>query len=740
MIDDSSGVDPTAAPKPDTCLNVENWRMSKNRLVEQLEGIADNLWWCWQPEVWQLFREIDRDLWRETNHNPVEFLESISDDVLLARARERALASRIQNAHRRMTEYVAETGPSANMQAGKLNAAPVAYMCAEFCLHESLPIYSGGLGVLAGDHLKSASDLAIPIVGIGLFYHHGYFTQSVDEEGWQQESQGQINTDVKPIEKVIDEETGEPLLISVPDGKKGEIHAHVWRAQVGRNELYLLDAHIDKNTPEDQELSGQLYGGDNRMRIRQELLLGVGGVRLLEKLGIEPSVYHLNEGHCAFATLELCSRVMERERLDFWEARRRVSRHCVFTTHTPVPAGHDRFRIQLFEENLGWIREELGLPYRDFHGLGRVNLDDPSESFCMTVLAMKMSDHRNGVSNIHGRVSRAMWHDLWPQRPESEIPIGHVTNGIHVSSFLAPEMRSLYDRHLDSDWPETMHDPSTWKPIADVSAGEMWETHQILKSRLIDFIQDRVASQEAPKGTGKDEITPGSGFEQDVLTIGFARRFARYKRANLILSQLERFKDYVNDKEQPIQIVYAGKAHPEDSDAKELIQNIIDLTVDPEFAGRVVFLADYDMHIARHMVQGVDVWLNNPRRPQEACGTSGQKCVFNGVLNCSVLDGWWAEVYDGQNGFAIGDGREYANPSDQDEYDADALYRTLEEEVIPLYYTVDDEGVRKPWVEQMKWAIRSAAWRFNADRMLLDYLEAAYLPAAGATSSEMAWD
>ncbi len=711
--------------------------MADAPLIRQLEAIAENLWWCWQPEVWQLFRELDRELWRATSHNPAEFLAEIDDETLLERARERALASRIQNAHRRLGEYLEATGPEANPHAGPLHPAPVAYFCAEFCMHESLPIYSGGLGVLAGDHLKSASDLAIPIVGVGLFYHHGYFEQAIDGEGWQQESTGEIDTSVKPIEKVVDEETGEPLEVVVPEGDGGPIRAHAWRAKVGRNELYLLDAQIPANSPDQRELSGQLYGGDTRMRIRQELLLGVGGIRLLDELGIQPGVYHLNEGHSAFATFERCARIMRAEGIDFWEARRRVARRAVFTTHTPVPAGHDRFEIGLFEEKLGWLREEVGLSHRDFHGLGRVDVDNPDEPFCMTVLALKMSDRRNGVSHIHGRVSRDMWRGIWPSKAEREVPIGHITNGIHVASFLAPEMRTLYDRHLESGWRDRMYEPETWEPIGGVSDGEMWETHQIMKSRLLDFIDYRVDVQEAPSGEGPGEVRPGSGFEQDVLTIGFARRFARYKRATLILEELEWFRERVNDADRPIQIVYAGKAHPEDDGAKELIREIVELTVDPEFAGRVVFLADYDMHVARHMIQGVDVWLNNPRRPQEACGTSGQKCVFNGVLNCSILDGWWAEAYDGQNGFAIGEGREYADPGEQDAHDARELYRTLEEEVIPLYYDVDAEGIRQGWVERMKWAMMSANWRFNADRMLEDYLREAYLPAAGATSTRM---
>jgi starch phosphorylase len=705
------------------------------KITEQLDEIAQNLWWCWQPEVWRIFEELDRELWRETHHNPAEFLERMGEGELGDRARDRALASRIHNAHRRLDKYLEQSGPRANMAAAPLHASPVAYFCAEFCLHESIPIYSGGLGVLAGDHLKSASDRAIPIVGVGLFYHQGYFRQSISDEGWQLEEEGDVDAGDIPIEKVT-EPDGSPLTITVPKNGDGSIAAHVWQADIGRNRLYLLDADIPANPPEDRELSERLYGGDSRMRIRQEVLLGVGGVRALDALDIRPGVYHLNEGHCALAPLELCAHRMEREGIDFQEARRRVADQTVFTTHTPVPAGHDRFEIQLFEDVVGWMREELELDHRTFHGLGRIDLDDPLEPFCMTVLALKMSEYRNGVSHLHGRVSRSMWSDLWPERSASEIPIGHVTNGIHVSSFLASEMRALYDRHLGSGWSDAMDEPETWEPIESVPPEEMWETHQILKSHLLDFVHRRVERQTAPSGDGPDDIRPGSGMEPDILTIGFARRFARYKRADLILSDIERFEAMVNDADRPIQIVYAGKAHPKDDGAKELIQRIVDLTTDPAFAGRVVFLVDYGLDVARHMIQGVDVWLNNPRRPQEACGTSGQKAVFNGVLNCSILDGWWAEGYDGANGFAIGDGEEFVDPTEQDAHDARALYEVLDEEVVPAYYETDEDGLHRKWVDRMKWAIQSLGWRFNADRMLLDYLHEAYLPALGATNTE----
>ncbi|MFU8804493.1 MAG: alpha-glucan family phosphorylase [Bradymonadaceae bacterium] len=701
-------------------------------LAQHLRKIAGNLWWCWHPEVSQLFRELDTRLWRETNHNPIAFLDQMSEEELESRAREHALSSRIQHASHRLDEYMEATGPTSNMEAGPLHVAPVAYFCAEFGIHESLPIYSGGLGILAGDHLKAASDLAIPLVGVGLFYAEGYFQQGVDDNAWQEEYYGRTKIEQLPITKLKDEQ-GDPIEISVELAGRS-INMHIWETFVGRTRLVLLDCDIPSNPAEDRRLTTQLYGGDQATRIRQEVLLGVGGVRALRRLGVRPGVYHLNEGHSAFATLELCALMMEEEGLSFEDARELVAKMSVFTTHTPVPAGHDRFSPSMLEEALSSLRERLKLDHRSFHGLGRINLDDPHETFCMTVLAMKMTDYCNGVSHLHGRVSRRMWEDLWPHLDRSKVPIDHITNGVHVATFLAPQMRTLYDRHLGADWMEVMDEPAAWAGMADVDPGELWENHQILKAELLEFVRRRVLVQNAPKGKGRTEVIPGSGLDQDVLTLGFARRFATYKRADLIMSDMERFEAMISDSTKPIQIIYAGKAHPADENGKKLIQKIVKLTTDPVFKGRVVFMADYDINVARHLVQGVDVWLNNPRRPQEACGTSGEKVVLNGVLNLSILDGWWAEGYDGKNGFAIGSGKEFMNPADQDAHDAAELYRVLDEEVIPLYYA-QTGGLPTEWIERMKWGIISLGWRFNAQRMLLDYLHRAYLPACGATTS-----
>ena len=702
-----------------------------NLVRDRLEELVSNVWWSWQPEVWELFASIDAALWHDgVNHHPGAFLNRVED---LEGKCDATTLDRIERLIDRRREYLEHAGPRANMEAGPLHAAPVAYFCAEFGLHESLRIYSGGLGILAGDHMKAASDLAVPLVGIGLFYHVGYFQQSLDESGWQQERYDRAVAEEMPM-RLVHGDDDTPLHISVESGE-GELHAQIWEMKVGRNSLFLLDANISRNNDEDRTLTAKLYGGDRRMRIRQELLLGVGGVRALQAMGIDPGVYHLNEGHSAFAPLELCHYHMAVEGLTFKEARARVARKTVFTTHTPVPAGHDRFELDLFEATMAPLRERLGLSHREFHDLGRVRSGDMSETFCMTVLAIKMSDFRNGVSNLHGRVSRHMWHGLYPTRPVADVPIGHITNGVHVGSFLSPEWRTLYSQQLATGWEHALDARETWEPLLQTPPEKVWEIHQTLKRKLLDFIAHRANRSLVGKGDG--QIRPGSGFEEGVLTIGFARRFATYKRANLILQQLDRFKAMIVDSERPIQLVFSGKAHPHDEGGKALIREIVEVSTDPAFKGRVVFLEDYDMNIARHMLQGVDVWLNNPRRPLEACGTSGQKVIFSGALNCSILDGWWAEAYDGRNGFSIGNGEEFKRFEEQDAHDVEALYEVLENEVIPLYYQ-RDAGSALPvaWIERMLWAMASLGWRFNADRMVLDYMRNAYLPAAGATCAE----
>jgi starch phosphorylase len=727
-------------------------------LRERLNDLARNLFWTWQPEVVAIFRDLDPTLWRSVNHNPVAFQQDLSPEGLRERAEQIALDSRINQAFHRLDEYLRDRRTWGDAACGVLQTRPVVYFSAEFALHESLPIYSGGLGALAGDHLKSASDLGVPLVGVGVFYGQGYFNQWLDTDGWQQERYGQVQLATLPLRRAVVSDgiltnsdgasspaefailplrrgvaDGPPLIIEVPCGDE-TIRLGAWLAAVGRSTLVLLDSDVEGNTPENRALTAQLYGGDGRVRLRQEVILGVGGMRMLATLGITPGVLHLNEGHSAFAVLELARQWATADGLSFAAAHREVSHRTVFTTHTPVPAGHDRFPADLVVEHLGWMLPDLAIPPEELLSLGRVNPQDASETFCMTVLALKSARFTNGVSALHGRVSRQMWEPLWPGRSEAEVPIGHITNGVHVSSWLAPPMFTLYERYLGRDWQDRMCDPEVWRGIYDIDDAELWEIHQVLKRRLLNYVQRRHARQVA--GGATPAIDPPQ-LDGDVLTICFARRFAEYKRAGLLFRDPDRLARLVNSRTHGVQIIMAGKAHPRDDEGKRVLQHVFGLSCDPRFHHRITFVADYDFGVTRHLVQGADVWLNTPRRPLEACGTSGQKVLLNGGLNLSVLDGWWGEAYDGRNGFAIGDGRGHGDPAVQDARDAASLYNVLENEVIPSYYNRGLDNVPHGWVERMKHSMVSLAPRFNANRMLRDYVRECYLAAAGAVSSAL---
>jgi starch phosphorylase len=705
-------------------------------IQERLWTLARNIWWCWDHDTSSLFRDIDPTRWRALNHNPVSLLSETPLAALEQRARELVLHSRINYAYRRQREYLEADRTWGARNAGILRPRPVAYFSAEFGLHVSIPEYSGGLGVLAGDHIKSASDLAIPLIGIGLFYGQGYFRQYLDINGWQQEEY--IHTDVNqlPMEPAIGK-NGEPVKLEI-ETRSGVIHLKVWRMRVGRCDLLLLDSNVEGNAPEDREVTSRLYGGDSRTRIRQELVLGVGGFRALRAMGITPGVLHLNEGHSGFALLEAIARRMDDEGLNFDNAAPRVSREVVFTTHTPVPAGHDRFHPGLVEEHLGPLRDRLGISHEKLMELGRENPNNHNEEFCMTVLGLKLSRRANAVSSLHGEVSRAMWKVLYPGKSEEEVPIGHITNGVHVPTWLAPQMFRLYDRHFGTGWHGRSSEPEIWEGIDNVDDGELWETHLNLKSRLVDFVRKRAIEQATRRGEPAETLQKlGRTLSPDALTIGFARRFATYKRANLLLADIELLTSMVNDPKHPVQFIFSGKAHPRDEPGKRVLQEIAQLMRDSKFADKIVFVEDYDINVGRHFVQGVDVWLNNPRRPLEASGTSGQKVVLNGGLNLSVLDGWWAEAYDGLNGFAIGTGRTHSNMDAHDSRDGADLYRVLREEVIPLYYQRDRDGLPRGWIKRMKRTIRTLGWRFNADRMVMDYTLKCYIPAAGGKSSDM---
>jgi starch phosphorylase len=703
---------------------------------EKLWTLARNVWWCWDQDCVSVFRDLNPTRWRQLNQNPVALLNEMKLDEIERRATEHVLHSRINYAYRRQKEYLMDDRTWGAGHAGALRPRPVAYFSAEFGLHESLPIYSGGLGILAGDHIKSASDLDIPLVGVGLFYGQGYFLQRLDENGWQREEYLATDVNQLPMQPAIGM-NGEPVVVEIAT-RGAAIRAKVWRVKVGRCDLLLLDSNVAGNAPEDLETTSRLYGGDARTRIRQELLLGVGGYRALKAMGISPGVLHLNEGHSGFAVFEAIRTRMEEEGLDFYAAARQIPREVIFTTHTPVPAGHDRFSPGLIEEHLGPLRDELCISHDNLMGFGRENPTDYGEPFCMTVLGLKLARRVNAVSSLHGEVSRAMWRGLYPGGSEDEVPIGHVTNGVHVPSWLAPQMRRLYDRHLGVGWQRQSGASQTWSAIESVDDGELWETHLSLKAQLLDFARRRAHEQAARRKEPAEQLKHlDKVLSPDALTIGFARRFATYKRANLVLKDMERLAAMVNDAKRPVQFVFAGKAHPHDEPGKRVLQQIAELMRDAKFADKFVFIEDYDINVGRYLVQGVDVWLNNPRRPLEASGTSGMKVVLNGGLNLSILDGWWAEAYDGLNGFAIGTGRTHSSMDVHDTRDGEDLYRVLVEEVIPLYYQRDRDGLPRGWIKRMKRTIRTLGWRFNADRMVMDYTTKCYIPAAGGTSSEV---
>ena len=704
-------------------------------LRRKLEEVAGNLWWSWNEEAISLFRALDPDLWLRAEHNPILLLRGLSDAQLEDRIRRMGLTSRILSVRRRMAEYLESRETWGSHRAGMLAVHPVAYFCMEFGLNESLPLYSGGLGVLAGDHLKSASDLGVPLVGVGIFYAQGYFRQRLDGDYWQQEEFGTYDQEAMPLETLRGAD-GAPLRITIPAGGN-EVVAHVRQVLVGRCRLLLLDTDVEGNEPGYRELTHRLYWGDETSRIRQEIVLGVGGVRTLAALGIRPGVIHMNEGHSAFALLEAIRRCMELNGVSFDEAAHRVGLRSVFTTHTPVPAGHDRFPPDLVLGHLGWLRDALGLDDETFLGLGRVRGDDPEETFCMTVLALKLSRRANGVSSIHGDVSRRMWQALWPGHRSTEVPIGHVTNGVHTSSWIAPQFTQFLEAHLGKDWRDHLTRETLWRRVKRVRDDEVWEVHSVLKGQLLDFIRQRFAEQEARRGADPRVIAERMPrlFDPEALTIGFARRFATYKRSTLLFEDMERLETLLRDEQRPLQIVFAGKAHPRDDGGKGLIQRIARLQEVEPFRNRLIFIENYDIHVARRLIQGVDLWLNTPQRPEEACGTSGMKAVLNGVLNCSILDGWWAEAFDGRNGFGIRSAGPHADPEIQRKRDAEALYAVLEEEVIPCFFERDDEGIPSGWIDRMKWAFTTLAWRYSADRMVMDYATHGYLPAAGGRSA-----
>ena len=709
----------------------------EERFLRQIRELSMNLWWSWNPAGIKLFRDLDSETFRTSKHNALRVVKGLSPERVADLSGDALLRARVDRAYREFRAYMSPAAVTwASTHAAPLRVRPVAYLSAEFGLYESLPIYSGGLGVLAGDHLKTASDLGLPLVGVGLFYRESYFRQQIDPEGHQHAQYLDFPMDYFPA-TLLRTPAGEPILIDVPLATE-TLYAQIWRIAVGRTPLLLLDTDVPQNSPDNRELAARLYYGDQRVRIRQELLLGVGGIRALRAAGITWSLLHLNEGHSAFATLEFARVRMENTGASFWAAAQEVAQSTVFTTHTPVDAGHDRFPPELVDEHLEPLRLTLGITHEEFLGLGRIRPTDPGEMLCMTVLAFKMSRYANAVSNLHARVTRKSWQVLWPHHREDEVPIGHVTNGVHVRTWVAPAMQELYQQHMDTHWVDHLNDPKMWARIEKVYDAELWETHRTLKANLVHFVRRELQAQRKRDGYGDDLMkAAGETLDPDALTIGFARRFATYKRANLLFRDPGRLQRILLSTDRPVQLVFSGKAHPADRPGQEVLRNVFQSSLSPELRRRIVFVEDYDINVARHLVQGVDVWLNNPRRPQEASGTSGQKVLLNGGLNLSVLDGWWAEAYDGLNGFAIGDGTTHVSPEEQDRRDSDSLYQVLEEQVVPLYYDRDDYGVPHGWVARVKQSLRTLGWRFNTDRMLMDYTRECYLPAAGTTSCAM---
>lgn len=695
--------------------------------LKRLHELAYNLWWSWNPDAQALFAGIDETLWDRVSHNPVKFLREVNQERLNQAALDETLAARYDAVMAEFDAYMQPASTWFSRTHPDRLGSTIAYFSAEFGLHEALPIYSGGLGVLSGDHCKAASDLGLPFIGMGFLYPQGYFTQRITSEGRQEAIYNKLSFDEVPATPARNP-NGEEVLIKV-DLPGRAVFAKVWKIQVGRIPLYLMDTDVALNDPKDRELSARLYGGDQEIRISQEIVLGIGGVRAVRALGYDPAVWHMNEGHAAFLGLERM-REMVQQGLTFQQALEVTRASTVFTTHTPVPAGHDVFGFDLMDKYFGRYWGQLGLNRDSFLQFARQD-QHWGPTFSMTVLALRAAGIYNGVSKLHGDVSRAMWTWMWPGTPESEVPITHITNGVHTQTWLSPTLRALFDKYLPADWKEEVDNPHTWDAVSQIPDEELWDALQAGKSRLFRFMATRAQERAFRMGEGPARIKQvAQFFNQDALVIGFARRFATYKRATLIFRDVQRIHRLLGDPERPVMLIFAGKSHPADEPGKELIAQVTRIAQTPEFDSRVMFIEDYDMNVARYLVQGVDVWLNNPRRPREASGTSGQKAALNGAPNLSVLDGWWVEGYNRRNGWAIGEERAYKDETTQDEADALSLYSTLEEDVIPLYYGRDEAGVPHGWLRTVRASIQSTAWLFSMARMVKEYTEVMYMPAA----------
>ena len=693
--------------------------------LEPLRELAHNLWWTWEPDARRLFRHLDTELWDRTNHNPIRMLQLSRQARLLELSADDDYIREMQSVYQKFLAYMRRTDTYGKLRT---TAPRIAYFSAEFGFHESVPNYSGGLGILSGDHCKSASDLDLDFCAVTLLYRHGYFKQQINKEGWQEAVSLNQNFNHLPLLEV--KVGGEPLHVTVSI-LGGTVAAKVWELQIGRIKLYLLDTDTQRNSPEDRLITQQLYGGDLEMRIRQEIVLGIGGVRVLDALGIKPEVYHMNEGHSAFLSLERIRQYVQSDKgLDYYSALQVVAASNVFTTHTPVPAGNDAFPRDMMVRHFSRYAEDFGISFDDFFRLGQTMVN-AADTFSMTILALRSSRHANGVSELHGTVSQELWQDVWAGVPLQEVPITSITNGVHTKTWTAPEFHRIYSKFLGSDWEEHLTDSEYWRRVIDIPDDVLWETHQLLKSRLIDFIRDRIRRHRVRLGESPEQLRKiNSILNPDVLTIGFARRFATYKRGTLLFSQKERLLRLVQNTERPVQFIFAGKSHPKDEPGKRFIQEVYNRSRDSGLEHAVVFVEDYDTYIGRRMYQGVDLWLNNPLRPLEASGTSGMKLPPNGGLNFSVLDGWWCEGYNRKNGWAIGSEINGGTPEFQNEVDADSLFNILENQIIPLYYAKPDGRIPVAWIQLMRESMRSVTPVFNTHRMVKEYTERLYEPAA----------
>ena len=711
--------------------------------LESLRNIAFNLWWSWNYDALELFCELDAELWETCGHSPIKMLRLVKQNRLEAAAKDKGYRERVEKVHDRLEAYLhrKETWFTRNLPKEKKDSPLVAYFSAEFGFHESLPNYSGGLGILAGDHCKSASDLGLPFVAVGLLYRFGYFSQKINRDGWQEASAIDNVFQDLPIREALASDGKTPVVVELAMPGRA-VRAKAWEVRIGLTRLILMDTDLTENAPEDRRITYQLYGGDHEMRIQQEIVLGIGGVRALAAMGLQPSVFHMNEGHAAFLGLERIHRLVKEAKLSFVEALQSVAASSVFTTHTPVPAGNDAFSPKLMEKYFGSYVAECQIGFQDLLKLGRPWEYNEDEPFSMTILALRISRQANGVSAIHGKVSRGMWQSVWPGVPKTEIPIRHVTNGIHTFTWMAPEIRALLEKAGGVMTEEDLAKAEEWKKRVAFKDKEYWTTHQKMKLRLLQFVRANVRTQRLRNGARPAEIRETDKMlDPKALTIGFARRFATYKRAALLFRDLDKLAQIVNDPARPVQFLFAGKSHPADEGGKKLIQQIVQISQLPQFKDRIVFVENYDFNVARHLYHGCDVWLNNPTRPLEASGTSGEKVITSGCLNFSVRDGWWDEAFDGTNGWAIGDDTFRLEPEVQDEFDSFSIYEILKHEIVPLYYDQDGDGVPKRWIERVRRSLLTIGPVYNTSRMVADYAGEFYRRAAekGRMFAESGW-